>query len=49
MEDDLFIDDVDDHWGGSHERKTFAIFRSRAAAREQFQDVRRIEIREVKR
>lgn len=46
----LCIDDIDDGFGGLGNglRKSPAIFPSRRVARERFQDVRRVEICEVK-
>lgn len=43
----LDVREMDDGWGGGNRRKAFAIFRNRKDAREQYQDVRRIEIRQA--
>lgn len=40
---------MDDRWGGEeHFTKKPALYRTRREAREQFEDVRRVEIREIK-
>lgn len=39
----------DDQWGGKNIRLMPSIFKSKKAAQEQYQDVRRVEIREVRR
>jgi hypothetical protein len=36
--------EVDDHWGGLNERPALALFTSHKEAREQYQDVRAVEI-----
>jgi hypothetical protein len=40
----LDMHNVDDGWGGHNERLAPAIFPNRKAARQQYQDVRRIEV-----
>lgn len=38
----LHMVNVNDFWGGSNRRETWALFRTRAEARQQYQDVRRV-------
>lgn len=44
----LFIDTIDDAWTNRHHRKSPFLFTTRKQAREQFQDVRRVRVSEVK-
>jgi hypothetical protein len=48
VNDRLGVRKVDDYWGGSNVRDAFAIFRTKAEAREQYEDVRRIVISQAK-
>lgn len=45
----LDMREMDDKWGGENKRMVPAIFRNRKEARRQYQDVRRVEIRQVPR
>lgn len=44
----LHIDKIEDGFGGHHYRLSPAIFISKREARLQYEDVRRVEIREIK-